>query len=191
MDHHSIIEEEQVSSPKAIESSRTDVRVIFDAMNFPDAESSETEPLTSDSPKAATPGNSNQDSSSLERPHYDSTGSSDVQLQSHKFITPTHEITAPFDTITRDQTGDLRGDESDESKKRPLLERPSLSKHARRSSLHEAKAKIYWSLPRRIRKPLWIWLDKIGHVLSPEWRRTTILVWLVWGFMALGDLLLS
>ena len=186
IDHHTLPEAEEISSPKAIDHSRKDVRTIFDANNFPDGQSSETEPLTTDSPKPASTGNSNPTSASSERPRYDSTGSSDVHLQSHRFITPTQEIPPPFDDLSQEREEDLHDDVNDDSKSQPLIERPSPRKHSRRSSLHEAKAKIYWALPRRIRKPLWAWLDKIVHVLSPEWRRTTILVWLTWCFMALG-----
>jgi hypothetical protein len=30
------------------------------------------------------------------------------------------------------------------------------------------------------------WLDRVGMVLSPEWCRTTLLVWAVWFFMSLA-----
>ena len=43
-------------------------------------------------------------------------------------------------------------------------------------------------LPRWIRKPLRGWLDRVALVLSPAWLRTTVLVWLAWCSMALGEL---
>lgn len=63
------------------------------------------------------------------------------------------------------------------------------SMRSRRSSFQGAKSKVYWALPRRVRKPLWAWLDKIGVVLGPEWRTTTLLVWAMWCSMSLGELL--
>lgn len=179
IDHHSDIEEHAPSIPKPIERPRTDVRVIFDANHPSGVDTSETEPLTSDSNASSKA--SNHDSP--ERLNYDSTGSSDAPLDSHNFLTPTSEIPPSLENVADPDDGN----EDEESKSQPLLDRPSLSRHSRRSSLHEAKAKIYWALPRRMRRPLWAWLDRLAMVLTPEWRRTTILVCLVWCFLALGE----
>lgn len=174
------------------EPARTNVRVIFDA----DARgerppSSEREPLAVDNLAGA-----NKPLSPLpDRVHYDSTGSSEVPLDAHTFITPATEAPPrivgqgfPSPNIVVPGSPEPKEDEDEEdvppARRRP--ERPIISKHARRSSLYEAKAKVYWALPRRIRKPLWAWLDKIGLVLGPEWRRTTLLVWAMWCSMALG-----
>jgi len=54
------------------------------------------------------------------------------------------------------------------------------------SSLHEVRSKLYWKLPRWFRKPLYAWIDRIAMVLSPEWLKTTLLVWAVWGAMSLA-----
>jgi hypothetical protein len=49
-----------------------------------------------------------------------------------------------------------------------------------RSSLYDAADRAYWALPRRIRRPVRAWLSRYAMVLEPEWRRTTLLVWVTW-----------
>ena len=63
--------------------------------------------------------------------------------------------------------------------------RRSSTMMSRRSSVYERK--LCWSLPSWLRRPLWAWLDRVMMVLSPEWLRTTILVWAVWCSMSLGE----
>lgn len=185
--HHDVPNTEQVVLPKNVEQAKTDVREIFDANNYPSAESSETEPLTSDAVNTPDSSKADRGNGSTERQHYDSTGSSNVILDPDTITSPVEETVYPQNHSQIEDLDDAsQADEADETKRRPLLGRPSLSRHSRRSSLYETKAKIYWALPRGIRRPLWTWLDKIAHVLSPEWRKTTILVWLAWCFMALG-----
>lgn len=58
---------------------------------------------------------------------------------------------------------------------------------SRRGSFYETKRAVGWVLPRWIRRPLWAWLDRVGMVLSPEWIRTTILIWITWWAMSLGE----
>jgi hypothetical protein len=58
---------------------------------------------------------------------------------------------------------------------------------SKRSSLHEVESKLCGGiLPAAIRRPLVGWLDRMALVLSDEWRRTTVLMWLTWFFMSLG-----
>lgn len=73
--------------------------------------------------------------------------------------------------------------------------RPSTSRHSRQSSAtsvldHRASSiyekKVYGKLPRFIRRPLQAWLDRVAMVLSPDWLRTTLLVWAAWCSMSLG-----
>ncbi|KAH8831459.1 major facilitator superfamily domain-containing protein [Flagelloscypha sp. PMI_526] len=61
--------------------------------------------------------------------------------------------------------------------------RPSAASR-RRSSVYEQK--VFFALPHIIRKPLWAWWDRMLLVLAPEWRRTTIIVWVVWCLMSLA-----
>lgn len=49
-----------------------------------------------------------------------------------------------------------------------------------RSSLYEAADRAYWALPRSVRRPARAWLARFMMVLEPEWRRTTLLVWITW-----------
>ena len=54
------------------------------------------------------------------------------------------------------------------------------------SSLSSIKFRI---LPPLLRRPLRSWWDRVLLVLSPEWLRTTILMWSTWCAMALGTFL--
>lgn len=45
--------------------------------------------------------------------------------------------------------------------------------------------------PRWLRRPLHAWWERVMMVLSPEWRRTTVVMWVVWFGMSLGECLLS
>ena len=49
-----------------------------------------------------------------------------------------------------------------------------------RSSLYEAADRAYWAVPRSVRRPVRAWLSRFMMVLEPEWRRTTLLVWVTW-----------
>ncbi|KAG2009508.1 membrane transporter, variant 3 [Coprinopsis cinerea AmutBmut pab1-1] len=60
----------------------------------------------------------------------------------------------------------------------------STATHRRRTSVYERK--LCWSLPRWLRRPLWAWWDRVMMVLSPEWLRTTLLVWAAWWAMSLA-----
>ena len=64
--------------------------------------------------------------------------------------------------------------------------RRTASRMSRASSLESMKAR-YWRLPRRVRRPLLAWADRVALVLSPDWARTTLLVWTVWTLMSLGE----
>jgi hypothetical protein len=57
---------------------------------------------------------------------------------------------------------------------------------SRRGSMYEVKQKVGGILPRCVRKPLWAWLDRVSMVLSPEWIKTTLLMWTVWFAVSLG-----
>ncbi|TDL17241.1 MFS general substrate transporter [Rickenella mellea] len=68
-------------------------------------------------------------------------------------------------------------------------QRPSQQQQRRRSSYASVRSRrsaYWWKVPRWVRRPLWAWLDRIGRVLEEEWRRTTILVWAMWGSMSLA-----
>ncbi|KAL1729666.1 major facilitator superfamily domain-containing protein [Schizophyllum commune] len=80
---------------------------------------------------------------------------------------------------------------------RPSLSRPSLSVRSRplnttrasmmsrrRSSVYEVERKVCAFLPQFIRRPLWAWWDRVMLTLTPEWAKTTIVVWVVWCAMS-------
>lgn len=75
---------------------------------------------------------------------------------------------------------------NDSTRRRPPLRTEGNRRLSTTSSFYEMKSKVYWKLPRWLRKPLWAWMDRIAMVLAPEWFRTTILVWAVWCSMSLG-----
>jgi hypothetical protein len=85
-------------------------------------------------------------------------------------------------------------DEPDRAENSSQMASPTISRrptsHSRASSRSLSKGQLTGGrLPRWIRKPLHAWFKRLGMVLSPEWRRTTILVWVVWWAMSLGKFL--
>lgn len=62
---------------------------------------------------------------------------------------------------------------------------------SRRGSFYETKRAVGGVLPRWIRKPLWAWLDRLAMVLSPEWMKTTVLMWITWWAVSLGVFLIA
>lgn len=174
---------------------RTDVRLVFDAteQDEPARMSSETDPLALEAAIASA--TARRQSDSPEIINYDSTGSSNTPLGSHSFVTPVASRANSVRSIAALQSTSLEDEEEEEDaeavedKTRSLLNRrrPRASTTlSRRSSLYEAQVKVCWALPGWIRRPLWAWLDRISVVLSPEWLRTTLLVWAMWCTMALA-----
>ena len=53
------------------------------------------------------------------------------------------------------------------------------------------KARLRAAFPRWLADPLDAWIDRVMMVLSPEWSRTTLLVWSAWFGMSLGTSLIS
>ncbi|KAG6898420.1 hypothetical protein C0992_004131 [Termitomyces sp. T32_za158] len=60
---------------------------------------------------------------------------------------------------------------------------PGNRRSRRISSVYEKR--LCECLPQPVRKPLWAWWDRVMMVLSPEWLRTTSLVWAAWCAMSL------
>lgn len=59
--------------------------------------------------------------------------------------------------------------------------------HSRASSRSQLKGQVQGrAMPRWIRKPFKAWFKRLGMVMSPDWRRTTVLVWIIWWAMSLG-----
>lgn len=79
------------------------------------------------------------------------------------------------------------GEDEPRARPRPRLASQGSRRHSSASSVYEPRSKMYWRLPRWLRKPLWAWFDRIAMVLAPEWMHTTLLVWAAWFAMSLGE----
>lgn len=125
---------------------------------------------------------------------YQSTDDSPNSLDSHSFVTPVEEYPPrrlSVVTIEENPSSSRPNVSYDETKNH--LRHPRIRSHSSRSRVSQAsiasvelKMRFGGVLPRWIKRPLIAWLDRVGMVLSPEWCRTTLLVWCVWSSMALG-----
>lgn len=122
---------------------------------------------------------------------YAATGETPTKLGSHKFETPVattfpprrsfdSDDTSPPLTPTRPDTGELLSDENPDTRQT----RRRSSNASRISSICERR--VYRLVPRWVRRPLGAWWGRVAMVLSPEWLRTTLLVWAAWWAMSLG-----
>lgn len=124
-------------------------------------------------------------SSDSDPPDYSSTSETPNSLNGHTFHSPhpsrpTTPRAGSEDVYQKDVPRRPSGVSLDSA-------RPSVHPRERSSSsLREVKSRLYWKLPRFISRPLFAWLERVSMVLSPEWMRTTILVWIVWCAMSLG-----
>lgn len=158
---------------------KVDERVVFDAGDE-----------AAGNAGSSSPTKNSTDRSTLV-PSYDAVGetASNV-LEGHSFITP---LLSNKDILPREIPKRSNSDNEDEykpnlgssfSRRRSGSGGSSLN---RRSSMYGYKRKCSM-LPRGARKPLAAWWDRVSMVLEPEWFRTTVLVWAVWGSMSLGEL---
>lgn len=134
-----------------------------------------------------------RDATNVDMKDYSSMAESSTTLNFHKFSTPDIDVTVHQSPQILSDLHQSRPEESKYPKPRyPLPESPPRLRPSRRrdrsntSSFYERKSWLYWHLPRWLRRPLWAWFDRIGMVLSPEWLRTTLLVWGAWWSMSLG-----
>ncbi|KAH0826166.1 major facilitator superfamily domain-containing protein [Lanmaoa asiatica] len=127
--------------------------------------------------------------------HYQSTGDSPNSLDSRPFVTPAEEYpprrhsVVSIGDIPSSSRRDALHDETKRHSRRPHAPRHSSRlRESRASSVASLELKMPFGgvLPRWIKRPLIAWLDRVGTVLSPEWFRTTLLVWGVWFFMSLA-----
>ena len=124
---------------------------------------------------------------------YQSTGDSPNSLDSHLFVTPVEEYpprrlsVATIGHLPSSSRPDALHDET-KHQSRPPHARPHPPRSRRASSVASVAIEMRFGrvLPRWIKRPLMAWLDRVGMVLTPEWCRTTLLVWGVWFFMSLG-----
>lgn len=171
----------------------------------PSSGSDEREPFlpsTQETRPTETDGNATSNGASADTPtrdegvkDYQSTDDSPNSLDSHSFVTPVDEYPPRRLSVvsTRDMPSSSRPDAlHDETKRHSRLPharyhspRPRGSRASSVASV-ELERRFGSMLPRWIKRPLVAWLDRVGMVLSPEWCRTTLLVWAIWLFMSLG-----
>ncbi|KZT11946.1 MFS general substrate transporter [Laetiporus sulphureus 93-53] len=187
----------------------TDV-LVFDAdTHDEDAETVQTSSEQSPIPSLSSRDGLRQTMSDLETKTYSSVGESNVPLDSHSFGAPAvleeTRCLSSHSTQSRPRSEDVKedlsprssmsvsrathtlpGDPSSFTRPRSRIREINNQRMSVTSSMYEVRPKIYWKLPRWLRKPLWAWLDRIGMVLSPEWMRTTLLVWAAWFAMSLA-----
>jgi len=122
---------------------------------------------------------------------YSSTDASPNALDSHFFSIPAREhppaILPPANkevkpTSPRLPSPSPASTRSPRTRPRHTRQSSHISICSRRTSSHGC-----YLLPRKFRRPLWAWSDRVAMVLSPEWLRTTVLVWGTWFFMSLGS----
>ena len=148
-------------------------------------------------------------------PGYSSTGEQSVSLSEHTFQVPNgtssidshlgdHANHHPANADDGEEYENENEDEDEDGEDAYLkgsrradasvsVSSSSSSVRSRRdrsvSSARRVRSKLYDKLPRSVRRPLYAWIDRVGMVLSPEWIRTTVLVWIVWCAMSLGAFL--
>ena len=108
-------------------------------------------------------------------------------------------LTLPIEGQTEDLKGGSNELEEEESEDAPLnpgvilpsrkgcRSRSTFSTSSRASAEQKGrKARLRVVFPRWLADPLDAWTDRVVMVLSPEWLRTTLLVWSAWFGMSLG-----
>lgn len=137
-----------------------------------------------DDPHAGT-AQSSQDSSRAVT-DYHAVGESPTALDTHVFQSPVAEHPPTRPHATENKLDDVT---TSAPRLRPSLNvrqsrRLSTASSRRASSIYEKRG--CGMLPRWARRPLLAWGDRVMLVLSPEWLRTTLLVWVAWWAMSLG-----
>lgn len=126
---------------------------------------------------------------------YQSTDESPNSLDSHSFVTPVeeypprrHSVISTWENPSSSRPNVVHDEMKRHSRISHARSHSSRSRVSRTSSVAsvELEMRLGGVLPRWIKRPLIAWLDRVGMVLSPEWCRTTLLVWGVWFFMSLG-----
>ncbi|KAF9066464.1 major facilitator superfamily domain-containing protein [Rhodocollybia butyracea] len=130
--------------------------------------------------------------------HYSSTGESSTALGAHVFATPTIEFNAPASLTLAtsdsnanapapvDRPSHVAVDVEPSPRLRPQISHRRTSRRLSRRTSSVYERKICGTLPRWLRRPVWAWWDRVMLVLTPEWLRTTILVWAVWWAISLA-----
>ena len=122
---------------------------------------------------------------------YNSTDASPIALDGHSFSTPAQEnpptiLNKEIQPIPPRSPSPSLASARSPSHPQHARQTSHVSMPSRRPSL-AYKKQVCYSLPRKVRRPLWAWWNRVMMVLSPEWFRATILVWGAWFFMSLGS----
>lgn len=122
---------------------------------------------------------------------YRSTDESSNTLDYHSFITPVEEFPPLGHNLAR---GDVdirpsrapmqRAVDIESKQRRPVM--PRGHSQGRRSRSRTSSIVVVEQIGMHCRSALTKWMDRIRLVLSPEWFRTTILVWGAWSFLTLA-----
>ncbi|KAG6919261.1 hypothetical protein DXG01_008057 [Tephrocybe rancida] len=190
-----VAEPESLAAPISRPNKSNDIRpratstTIFSATDIDgEASSHDSSPTPTTPPAGAT------------RPtlitQYNSTDATHTVLDGHTFATPAEEHAPVFPGPTTLPTQNQYAEDADRKPASPppsptlARPRPRRASLARRGSTRRVSSvyekSICESLPRWLRRPLWAWWDRVMMVLSPEWLRTTLLVWAVWCAMSLA-----
>jgi hypothetical protein len=127
---------------------------------------------------------------------YDSTGETPVLDPDHALFPPL-VLENPHWQGTKEfplQPPNFDDPSSSSTLERPRMVNPppiSRTHPTRRLSDPSMSSKTLHILPPLLRRPLRSWWNRVLLVLSPEWRRTTVLMWSTWCAMALGTFLPS
>ncbi|KAI0695996.1 major facilitator superfamily domain-containing protein [Cytidiella melzeri] len=127
--------------------------------------------------------------SSESRPlDYSSTGEAGVNLSDHTFQTPQIISGNASDSTAVATPAEEEEEDYIKAARRPrhTRSRRSLNRSSTASIMETKSSKLYWALPRVIRNPMAAWVDRVAMVLTPEWLRTTLLVWATWCSMSLA-----
>ena len=118
---------------------------------------------------------------------YSSTDASPLALDGHSFSTPSQEHPPVILSKEIQPIPPRSPSPSPPSACSPQQARQSSHGSPRSQGSSSAYEKqVCHSLPRKFRRPLWAWWNRVMMVLSPEWFRATIFVWGAWFFMSLG-----
>ena len=126
-------------------------------------------------------------------PDYNSIGGPNVPLNGHVFQTPPtlhaplvhedHFKDAPSRATTPSPVSHVHADVQRQMRRREASQASRISS----STVSSIKSKAYWKIPRWIRRPMSAWADRVAMVLTPEWLKTTLIVWTVWLLMSFGE----
>ncbi|TFK63042.1 MFS general substrate transporter [Pluteus cervinus] len=143
--------------------------------------------LSKDFSKLPTPSPPSDDEATA-RPslrQYDATGESNTPLDGHVFSTPQLEQQSRISSPLRASL-DATPRPSNATQIPPSVRHSRrLSRDSRRpTSIYGKRRSVF--MERWVLSPLRAWWDRVQVVLTPEWMRTTLLVWATWWAMSLA-----